>query len=84
VSDPTARALGLSPSVRPVLANHKKRAPPRQTKQKLQRAKIAIGPNTVPLRHQRDHFREQGPLLRIGVFTRQAIGSDIPLRILED
>ena len=82
--DRTALALPLSDHVRPMLANHKKCAPPRHPKQKPQRAKIAISHNTIPCRHHRHHLREQRAFLRVGVFTRNDIGGDSPLRIIED
>ena len=84
VPDPATRALGVSHDIRPVLAHHKKRALPRQTKQNPQRANLAIRHNTVSLRYHRDDLGQQGALLCIGVFTRNDIGDHRPLRIIED
>lgn len=84
VADAPAGTLGLAHHIRGMVANHKKRAAARYAKQKPQRAKIAIGHDTVPLRHHRHHCGEQCPLLRIGVFTRNDLRGHLPLRIIEN
>jgi len=84
VADAPARPLRLPHHIRGMVTDHKKGAASGDAKQKPERTKIAIGYDTVLLRHHRYHFWEQCPFLGVGVFTRNDIGSHLPLRIIED
>src|SRR6476659_8105400 len=67
VPEPTAWALKVADHIRRMVANHKKCPLPRYAKQKPQRAKIAIGHDTVLFRYHWHYLRQQGALLGVGI-----------------